>query len=432
MRKKTSVNEMINKPSASSLEGNPNYRMLGDGYYVSNNSHETWLNNNDIVCASAGRNKTTGYVEPLISQKCGSMIISDSKNYLYEKHAQELRDAGYKVYKLDMVSGEDSCSYNVLEYVRYDPEMDTYNERDIVALSHMLCRIDDDKDPFWRSSAEIFLSSLIAFVLEATPLEEHHMGTINKLFGLLNDFKKYDNLMKEHLSEFPESFAVARYYRFKSVAMAEKTYSCIVMFVANAINNFDCRETKNIFYKRNSFDFESIGREKTALFLNVSDTDGSMDTIIGLFYRDMLGKLMRYADRLPEKRLPVPVRFIIDDFSSGTIIEDFDRIISVIRSREISCSIIIQSLSQLESLYTEAGAATIISNCDHLLFLGTTEVRMAEYISKKLNVPYQKVLNMPMDEAYLFESGNTRGGIKLKKYIPPYMRKGITEKSKEV
>ncbi len=422
--KKKSINEIVNKVNENQYEGNPEYRMLADGYYVSNDTHKTKLNNNDIICGGSGRNKTTGYVQPLISQKCGSMVIADTKNYLYEQHADELKKAGYKVYKLDVVTGEDSCSYNVLEYVRYDAETDTYNERDIMSLAHMMCNVNvkEDKDPFWRTSAEIILSSVISFVLESCPISEHHIGTVNKLIDTLYDLRKYELLIKEHESEFPDSFAVSRFRRFKVVAGADKTYSCIMMFLSTAVSCFSCKETKDIFCNRSSIDFEKMGEEKTAVFLNVSDVDDSMDMVISLFYRDVLGKLIRYADKQPEKRLRVPVRFIIDDFASGCRIEDFSKIISVIRSREISVSVIIQSVTQLEELYTKQEAMTILSNSDHFLFLGTSDNQTAEYIGRKMNVPYYNILNLPLNSAYLFEAGNPKGGMKVKKYYPPYMR----------
>ena len=402
--------------------GDPNYRMLADGYFVSNDTHKTMKNNNDFICGGTGRSKTTSYVEPLIEQMCGSMIISDTKNTLYYKHADKLRAAGYRVLRLDMITGEDSCTYNPLEYVRYDEENDSFNERDIVALTNMLCNSSCDKDMFWIESAQMMLSSIISYVLEATPFKEHHMGSVAKLFNLSVSKAKLDRLMSELEAENPDSFAVSRYKRFCSVTQAEKTYACILMFAANAINNFDCKETKKVFEAKNDIDFRDIGREKTALFINMSDSERSMDKILCLLYRDLLGKLMRYADSLPEKRLPVPVRFIMDDFASGSVIQDFSKIISVIRSREISVSIIVQTVSQLDELYSHEEAKTIIANCDHFLFLGGNDNETADFISKKMNVPVHKIMGMPIDTAYLFEAGNPKCGMRVKKYYPDYIK----------
>ena len=145
---------------------------------------------------------------------------------------------------------------------------------------------------------------------------------------------------------------------------------------------------------------------KTALFLSVSDSDRSQDALINLFYTQALQYLMAAADSRPDSRLPIPVRFILDDFSTNTVIPDFDKIISVIRSREIYVSLIIQSLSQLDSLYDHAKAQTIINNCDHCLYLGGTDIQTAEYFAKKFNCQVSTVLNLPLNGLFIFERGS--------------------------
>lgn len=122
-------------------------------------------------------------------------------------------------------------------------------------------------------------------------------------------------------------------------------------------------------------DFRSLGREKTAVFLTISDTDRSMDGLVNLFYTQALQTLCNSADKdYPDHRLPVPVRFILDDFATNVRIPDFDKIISVIRSREIYVSIILQSISQLSALYGSGESTTIINNCDNCLYLGGQDV----------------------------------------------------------
>lgn len=158
----------------------------------------------------------------------------------------------------------------------------------------------------------------------------------------------------------------------------------------------------------------SFLRGKTALFLSVSDSDRSQDALINLFYTQALQYLMAAADRQPDSRLPIPVRFILDDFSTNTVIPDFDKIISVIRSREIYVSVIIQSLSQLEGLYGHARAQTIINGCDHCLYLGGTDTQTAEYFSRKFNCQISTVLNLPLDGLFIFERGREPG--KARKY----------------
>ncbi len=412
--------------------GDSDYRMLADGYFVHNDTHRTRISNNDLICGGTGMNKTIGYINPLIRQMCGSMIISDTKDTLYELHGDYLRENGYKVYRLDIVTGRDSCAYNPLEYVKYDAETDTFNERDIVSLAKMLCNFNSEHDKFWNESAQILLTALISYILEATPFSDHHMNSIKKLFNLANNPSKLNAIMEELGTENPSSFAYNRFKTYKMVVQAEKTHACVLMFAANAINNFDCKETRNVFESRNDLKFEDIGKEKTAFFINMSDRDHSMDNIIGLLYRDLLDKLITYAESLPEKRLPVPVRFIMDDFSAGCRIEDFSKIISVIRSREISVSLVIQNISQLEEGYTKQEARTIIANCAHILFLGSSDNETIDYFSRKMNVPFNKIQNMTVEDAYLFEAGNPKGGMKVKKYYPPEIKASIEKYAKLV
>jgi type IV secretion system protein VirD4 len=157
---------------------------------------------------------------------------------------------------------------------------------------------------------------------------------------------------------------------------------------------------------RERIDFKSLGREKTVVFLAVSDTDRAMDGLVSVFYTQALQVLCGSADRdYPDHRLPVPVRFILDDFATNVRIPDFDKIISVIRSREISVSVILQSISQLSSIYGQEAAMTIINNCDNCLYLGGQDVETARYIAVKANKTADTILNMPLDRAYLFTRG---------------------------
>ncbi len=201
--------------------------------------------------------------------------------------------------------------------------------------------------------------------------------------------------------------AVARYKQYKSMSQAEKMYASIIGILAEKLSVFTFDGASALFNNRNKIDFQKLGREKTAVFLHISDTDRSMDRLAVLFYTQTLQVLCSEADKSPGHRLKVPVRLILDDFASAAdvCIPDFDKIISVIRSREISVSVIIQSLSQLEASYGHARAATIINNCDHLLYLGGQDVETVRYIATKANKSIHTILNMPLDNAWLFVRG---------------------------
>lgn len=152
-------------------------------------------------------------------------------------------------------------------------------------------------------------------------------------------------------------------------------------------------------------DFRSLGRRKIALFINVSDTDRSNDKLLNLLYSQALHELYDSADCSPDGRLKVPVRFIMDDFAANAVIPDFDKVISVIRSREIYVSLILQSLSQLNSMYGKDRAMTIINNCDSCLYLGGQDVDTARYIAVKASKTANNILTLPIDAALLFIRG---------------------------
>jgi len=151
--------------------------------------------------------------------------------------------------------------------------------------------------------------------------------------------------------------------------------------------------------------------------VNISDTDRAYDKIVNLFYAQALQVLCKAADANPNGRLDVPVRIIMDDFAASAVIPDFDKTISVIRSRDISVSIILQSLTQLESMYSHPAATTIINNCDHLLYLGSQDVKTAEYVAYKALCAPEEVMCMRRDKVYILTNSERA---KLADKIIPY------------
>lgn len=157
-------------------------------------------------------------------------------------------------------------------------------------------------------------------------------------------------------------------------------------------------------------DFAALRREKTALFINQSDLDRSMDRLISLLYSQAMFALCNTPEAEGEPYLPV--RMIMDDFAAGCTVPDFDRIISVVRSRHLYLSIIIQSISQLRGLYGPDCAATILNNCDTMLYLGGVDIDTATYLSHRTDLPVLSILEMPVDEAMLFQRGKRFRNVK--------------------
>lgn len=385
---------------------NANRRILAKGCYISNNTWATGLNNNDIIIGPSGSGKTRGYVKPNILQCNESMIIADTKGNLIKELKKPLEKAGYRVIDMNFKNLAHSYGYNPFDYIRYDKESGRYNEQDILTIASAIVPKPASKnDPFWELAAKMYFTSAVAYTMECLPEDEHNLDSAITL-SLQMGSGNYAKLIEELECVNPDSLAARTYNLFKSTYKSEKTEASILAILGEKFNGLILSELLKMYKSENRIDFSSLGREKTAVFLSISDTDRSKDRIISLFYTQALQALCNSADfDYEDCRLPVPVRFILDDFATNAYIPDFDKIISVIRSREIYVSIILQSITQLDALYGASNAKTIINNCDNCLYLGGQDIDTANYMSFKANKSINTILNMPLDEAYLFTRG---------------------------
>ena len=156
----------------------------------------------------------------------------------------------------------------------------------------------------------------------------------------------------------------------------------------------------------NDFSFRDIADRKTAVFVNVSDTDRSMDVLANMFFEQAMNELCIYADNeCEDNRLPIPVRFILDDFATNCKIKEFPRMISSFRSRAISVMLMIQAESQLKAYYGN-DFATIIASCDTYVYLGGNDHDMHKTISERCDRPVREVSNMPIGSCWVFRRGS--------------------------
>lgn len=381
-------------------------RILAKGVSVSNDMHRTRLNNNDVIIGASGSGKSTGYVIPNIRQNSDSMIIADTKNSLYRNLHRGLEAKGYTVRVLDFVNPQKSCPYNPLAYIRSNPKTGKWKEQEIMSIAGMMIPTRCKRDPFWEESARMVLASLIAFVKEALPVEEQNMVSVARLSKMLNDTEMIEAMFIHLEEEEPDSFAVRKFKSYREVMFtSKKTWCCILQYLNKALALYDFAEISTLYGKPATLKLEELGQRKIALFVNVSDTDRTFDVLVNAFYTQVFRSLCAEADRNSDGRLQVPVRIILDDFATNVVIPDFEKTVSVIRSRNLSVSIILQSISQLETLYTKPQAVTILNGCDHMVYLGGQDISTAEYISTKANQPVENVLNMELHDAYIFERG---------------------------
>lgn len=386
-------------------------RILAQNCLIPNNTRLTHINNNDLIIGPSGAGKTRNYVKPNLLQ-CAlqggeSLVVADTKGSLIREVGPVLAAHGCRVVNLDLTDLlNNTTGYNPLDHVRYDPVQKKYSEQDILTLASCLIPIECAKDPFWEQSAQLYLAALIGYALEALPQEEHSLESVCRLYQAMED-ENFDKLFQELEEENPHSFAASTYRMVAGGKEAYRTYASIKMFLVKNLLPLSFDGPRHLYSLKERIDFRALGREQTAVFLTISDTDRSMDKIANIFYTQALHTLIESADKdyRPDSRLPVPVRLILDDFATNAVIPDFDGIISIIRSREVYVSLIIQSINQLYGLYGDDKGKTIINNCDNCLYLGGQDVDTSRFISIKANRTQDTILSMPLDGVWLFTRG---------------------------
>lgn len=381
-----------------------NMMILGQNQYYSLDCYKTQLNNNVLVVGTSGAGKTRSIVTPNLLQATGSYVVSDPKGTLYTKYKSRLENEGYVVKKLDFTEPEKSAHYNFFKYIR--------NTQDIVKISHMLIyqkKSGGHMDPFWDEAAQLLIQAMIAYLREATPVKDHNLASIQRLVSMCQlegdmDFGKtpLDEMIMSHGKKNPESYALSAYTKFR--VAASKTLRSILITINARLGSYDTPEL-GMMMKKDDIDITSIGQRKTALFVVVSDTDRSLDGLVNIFFSQAMNELCRYADKECEDgRLPIPVRFILDDFATNCKIEEFPRMVASIRSRGISTMLLIQSEAQLKEGYG-ADDKTIIGNCDTYVYLGGNDVDTAKSVAERCDVPLRKILNMPVGTNWIFRRG---------------------------
>lgn len=380
--------------------------IIAQDQYYSLDCYETQLNNNVLVVGTSGAGKTRNIVTPNILQATGSYVISDPKGNLYSKHKDYLEKEGYRVIKLDFTDPMHSAHYNFFHYIR--------STQDIVKVAHMLINMHAHKarslDPFWDEAAQLLMQAIIAYLCEAWDENDQNMRRVFELLELCQieeghseEKNPLDRLLNSYRADHPDSYAVHTYEKFRIAA--SKTLKSILITINAQLGLFDTPEIRELM-STDDIDISSIGERKTALFVVASDTDRSMDPLVNLFFTQAMNELCYHADKeCTDNRLPVPVRFILDDFATNCIIMNFPRMIASIRSRNISTMLMIQAESQLTEYYGSDGK-TIIGNCDTYVYLGGNDVETARAVSERCDVPLKKILNMPVGTNWIFRRGS--------------------------
>lgn len=379
--------------------------ILAENITVPDDTHATQNNRNHLVIGSSGSGKTLSYVLCNLLNTDNSFVVSDPKGNLYNRTKNSLEKKGYRVELIDFKDpSRSTLGYNPFDFIRTNEDGEV-NEVDIKKIAGSIVDVKEhQKDPYWGEAGKSYCESILGYVMEFLPEEEHNMATVYRLASMILS-NKYANLIAQAEEENPNSFAVRRFRGLQQSKDAEKMTASIAGILDTALCKFDAKELHSIYTMPSRIDFKEIGNVKYALFITVSDTDRSLDALLSCFWAQAIDELIRSADSNTAARVKVPVRLFLDDMATNFKIDNFDKIISNIRSREIACSVILQSLSQLEVLYTHPEALTILDNCDTLLYLGGNSVETAEYLSKRMNKTIDSILSLERGKVWVLIRG---------------------------
>ena len=341
-------------------------------------------NLNTLVCGGSGAGKTRFYCKPNLMQANTSFVILDPKGEIVRDVGKLLERKGYEIKVLDLISMEKSHCYNPFVYLRDD--------NDIQRLVTNLFKSTTPKgsqsnDPFWDTAASMLLLALIFYLHYEAPADEQNFAVVMEMLraGAIEDEEDnrptpLDILFQELSEDNPEHIAL-KYYRSYHSGSA-KTLKSIQVTLAARLEKFNLESLASLT-STDELELGTVGEKKTALFAIIPDNDTSFNFLVSILYTQLFQQLFYSADYVHGGSLPIPVHFLMDEFANVSLPDDFDKILSVMRSRSVSVSIILQNLAQLKALF-EKQWESIVGNCDEFLYLGGNEQSTHKYVSELL------------------------------------------------
>lgn len=341
-------------------------------------------NLNTIIIGGSGAGKTRFYGKPNIMQCNTSFVTLDPKGEILRDTGYLLEKEGYVIKVMDLINMNKSHCYNPFEYI--------HDDKDVLKLITNLIRNTTPKgsqtnDPFWEKSETALLEGLCLFLLHEAPKEEQNFTMVMEMIAAADvreDDEYYisplDRLFNDLQREKPNSLAVKQYNIYKQAA--GKTAKSILISVGVRLAAFNLESIASIT-STDELELEKVGERKTAIFAVIPDNDSTFNFLVGMLYTQLFQTLYYQADIVHGGELPVPVHFLMDEFANVALPDEFDKLLSTMRSRQIFVSIIIQNLAQIKALYKDAWES-IVGNCDELYYLGGNEQSTHKFISEYL------------------------------------------------
>ncbi|MCR5426256.1 MAG: type IV secretory system conjugative DNA transfer family protein [Lachnospiraceae bacterium] len=386
------------------------YTCLAEGCMFPADFAVTGLNLNELVVGATGCGKTvsTAYARLLHTEE-SSVVIPATKRAIVDQFGELFRSRGYEVQVLDFAHPLESVyGYDPMDYILTDEDVVTS------ARSIMLAGNTQEKngqsDPYWTDSATDVIAAEIALIrlnAEQEGKKPCFRDVIKLHRSLKYDAGKYstnlDALFDRANRVVPGCLAYTKWQVIRG--LPPKTFGCILSMVNQALSGYAYESLMTIYDRKQKVSFQSMGEKKTALFLLTSPMNRTLQSLLNLLYADCFRTLFETAEQNENYRLKVPVHVICDDFACGSRIAHFEDYISVFRAAGISVTLLLQSESQLRSIYNDYGATTIINNCDTYVFMGSQDPETCRSISQRINKPVPTVMSLPLEQVYVFRRG---------------------------
>ena len=341
-------------------------------------------NLNTVVIGGSGAGKTRFYAKPNIMQCNTSFVVLDPKGEIIRSVGHLLEENGYVIKVIDLIDMSKSLGYNPFHYIQSD--------KDVLKLITNLIRNTTPKgsstnDPFWEKSETALLEALMLYLYHYAPEDEQNFTMVMEMLNyaeVKEDEEDYESPLDELFKRLEmidsNSLALKQYKIYKQAA--GKTAKSILISVGVRLAAFNLEELASLT-KYDEMELEQIGERKAALFAIIPDNDSTFNFVVGMLYTQLFQMLYYQADYVHGGELPVPVHFLMDEFANVALPDEFDKLLSTMRSRLIFVSIILQNLAQIKALYKDTWES-IMGNCDSKLYLGGNEQSTHEYISKEL------------------------------------------------
>lgn len=372
--------------------------------WMSLNTRQTMRNNNILVIGGSGSGKTRFFLKPNLLQMHCSYVITDPKGTVLNEVGKVLADAGYKIKVFNTVDFSKSMHYNPFSFIKTEADIKVFVD---ILITSTKEKGEKSSDPFWENAERLLYMALIGYIIYELPEEEHNFAS---LLGLINamevreDDESFMNAVdyafeeielgtkafckkrklpfdeKKAIEPNPEHFALLQYKKYKM--SAAKTAKSILISCGVRLSAFDIKEVRDMTMY-DEMELSTLGDEKTILFIVIDDKVSTFNFLANFMYSQLFKELCDKADNVYGGRLPVHVRCMLDEFANIGQIPNFEKIISIIRSREISVDVIVQNMAQIEALYDKQ-AGTLVGNCDTTLFLGSGENSTMKNISERV------------------------------------------------